>query len=1575
MPHEPDDFPDGSRLRRALETVRRLRARLEELEHRRSEPIAIVGMACRFPGGAHDPESFWRLLDNGVEAITDIPESRLPIAQHFDPDPDSERPDAIYTRRAGLLEDPLRFDAPFFHLSPREALSLDPQHRLVLEVTWEALERAGLASHALRGSRSGVTLGMSLTDHDHVVRQAGPHNLDRFHLSGNSLNFAAGRIAYFLGLEGPAMVVDTACSSSLVAVHQACQSLRAGETDLMIAGGVNVMMSIDGLIMVCKMQMVSPDGHSRTFDAGANGFVRGEGCGVVVLKRLSDARRDGDPIAAVIRGTATNQDGSSSGLTVPNGLAQQALIRRALADAGLEPDQIGYLEAHGTGTTLGDPIEMGAIGEVFGRRPLQSPLVVSSIKPNVGHLESAAGIAGLIKTILTLDQDHVPPHLHLREVNPHISLCDGRLVIPTERTPWPTLPGPRTAGVSSFGASGTNAHVIVQQYEEAEPTIEPEADARPARLFCLSAATGEALGELARRHAAHLSARPLPLAAVCRTVHVGRARLQHRLAVPAKDTDDLVARLQAFAGGDTRAPLRLGLVDENPGGVTFLFPGQGAQYPGMGRRLYEVEPVFREALDRCDSILRAHLPEPLLAVMHGELAETLLGETAYTQPALFAIEYALSCMWRSWGIEPIAVTGHSVGEYVAACVAGVLRLEDALELIACRGRLMQDLPKDGAMAAILTAPERIAEALIGREDDVSIAAINSPTSVVISGRTEVVDEIVERFTQDGVNTRRLRVSHAFHSPLMDPILAEFAEVAAKFDYGEPRIPLISNLTGAEIQGREASTPDYWCRHLRGTVRFCEMVRSLESRGHRVFLEVGPGATLTSLAQETVASPDCIWLPAMRRGRDDWLQALDAAAGLFVHTEALDGRRFQPPGRRVVLPTYPFAGERYEKPLTTSTARASGTAATSPESEAVQNLLYRVEWRERARRSVSPTTADGCWVLLADRGGVAAALRDILLEQGKNAIVVNPEAREPRFEQSTWNVDLRTTDHLVEGWRQLRAGGGMVSAVVSMLGLDGHPAAETTLQTLAADVEHGLLGLLPLCQSLVTAQLPGSPRLWIVSRNAVPASSQQGGVDVAQSTLWGLGRSLALEQPDLWGGLLDLGAEAAADAARRVHAEIVGSDGEDQVAWRGGQRFVPRLVRAQPTGSPPLSLRPDRTYLVTGAFGGLGCHTVRKMVASGARDLILVGRSGAGSPAGAVLMQELEQAGVRAHVVEADLGEAHHLPRLAAAIDAAEQPLAGVAHIAGLVGFEPLAALTRDRFVQMLGPKVTGAWGLHELTRNAELDFFLCFSSIASVWGSMGQLHYSAANHFLDALSHHRAALSLPCVSISFGPWSGGGMLDDEGEAFLARAGIHAMPPEHGMAVIEHLLGRPDRHVVCADIDWHLFKPAMETRRWRPLFDDMAASAPAAATGSGPADGLRQRIAAANPEQALELIVDRVGQHTAKLLGFTDGVPDPDMGLFEMGMDSLASVALRNSLQSDFDVELPATIAFEHPTVRQLAEFVLGEVCGPDPGAPDRTEATAPETTEADDLAEEAKKMTDDQLEQAIDAQIRQLGLE
>ncbi len=913
-----------SPLKQAYLALERTQARLESVTRAQREPIAVVGLGCRLPG-ANTPDAFWSLLAAGRDAITQVPPNRWDGPAFYDPDPDA--PGKMVSLCGGFVDEVERFDAPFFGIAPREAMSLDPQQRLLLEVTFEALENAGMAPDLLSGTSGGVFVGICGIDYSKRITRRDPRQIDAYIGSGNAHSVAAGRLSYWFGLQGPSVAIDTACSSSLVAVHWACQSLRGGECNFALAGGVNLLLDPELSINFSKARMLAPDGRCKTFDAAADGYVRGEGAGVIVLKRLSDAVAADDRILALIPGSAVNQDGPSSGLTVPNGPAQQDVIRRALAIAELRPDDVDYLEAHGTGTSLGDPIEMIALGEVF--RGRSNPLRVGSVKTNVGHLEATAGIAGLLKVILALQHEQIPPHVHFRTPSPRIPWNQLPVRVPTQLEPWPHGDRPRRAGVSAFAFNGTNAHVLVEEAPPPQPDARPE---RPCHLLVLSAKTPEALRELAGHHATHLDEDPSPrLADVCHTAAAGRSHFPHRLAVRAETPLEARDGLRQFLADQSDPAVVTSADASQPPSVAMLFSGQGAQYVGMGRQLWQTEPTFRAAMARCETILRDCLDRPLTEVIYADdQSDPTLHETAYTQPALFALEYSLARMWQSWGVWPTVMIGHSVGEYVAACLADVFSLEDGLRLIATRARLMQQLPRNGSMAAALADERRVEACLDGHRHQVGIAAVNSPRQVVISGLTEAVDAVLARLQSEGITARRLNVSHAFHSPLMEPMLDEFRAVASAIRYSRPQFRLVSNLTGRVVDDRIA-TPDYWVDHVRAAVRFADGVAALAAESIDVALEIGPQSTLLDLARISWPADGRTmrWLGSLHPKQPDWHRVLASLADLYVAGQEVDWTAFDRPfaGRKISLPTYPFQRQRFwldPMPL----GAAGGPAASS-----------------------------------------------------------------------------------------------------------------------------------------------------------------------------------------------------------------------------------------------------------------------------------------------------------------------------------------------------------------------------------------------------------------------------------------------------------------------------------------------------------------------------------------------------------------------------------------------------------------------------------------------------------------------
>lgn len=885
------------------------------------EPIAIVGVSCRFPG-APDLDAYWKVISEGIDATAEIPPERWDVDSLYDPT--GQKAGRMSVRRAGMVDNIDQFDPKFFGISPREAARMDPQQRLLLEVSWEAFEIAGIPVTSLAGTPVGAYVGIGGTDYSKV-----PSTYDGYYQyidahvgTGNALSIAANRLSYIMDLRGPSMAIDTACSSSTMAIHLAVQSLRAGECDAALAGGVNAILTPETTIAFSKARMLSPDGQCRPFDADANGYVRGEGCGMLLLKRLSDAERDGDRIWGTILASATNQDGRTSGITAPNGVSQQAVIRTALGEAGLPASRVNYIEAHGTGTPLGDPIEVDALTQVFSGKPgVDPPCYVTSVKANVGHMETVSGVAGIIKLLLMMRHQTIPGQLHLNKLNPRMSLKRSRIVIPAQSPPWPVDDEPLVAGVSSFGFGGANTHLVMQQYL-AKQTVEPAASKdsdtkdRTQHVLSLSGKSDAAIAEVASRLIQHLDRTNDHMADVAHTMNVGRVHHTHRTAVVFEDAKQLHRQLTQLSEGKKGPGIRSGqTVTSRATRTAFLFTGQGSQAPGMGRGLFETQPVFRKSMKRCDELLAKVLPKRLLDVLYGEGSDTeLVHQTRYTQPALFAIEYSLAQLWLSWGLKPNVVLGHSVGEFAAACVAGVVSLEDALSLIAHRGRLMGELPAGGGMTAMFESAEVITDRLREFQSSVSgslsIAAENGPQNTVVSGPQSDLDAFAKHCDEAGIASKALQVSHAFHSQLMEPMLDEFRQIAEQCEFKSPRIPLISNLTGE--QWTKAWDADYLCDHIRNAVRFEPSMRALAEMDIDVMLEVGPSPILTGMGKRCLPESSATWATSLRSGKDDETTLFEAVGDVHARGGKIDWIAFDQPWKRqrLVLPTYPFDRQRY-----------------------------------------------------------------------------------------------------------------------------------------------------------------------------------------------------------------------------------------------------------------------------------------------------------------------------------------------------------------------------------------------------------------------------------------------------------------------------------------------------------------------------------------------------------------------------------------------------------------------------------------------------------------------------------------
>lgn len=1442
------------------------------------EPIAIIGMAFRLPGAegeeAQDDAAFWQLLEQGQSAIRPMPAERF------------RRSDAIPGFGA-YLNNPADFDAAFFGLSPREAINTDPQQRMLLEVSWHTLEDAGVRPATLRGADVGVYVGIGTGDYAHLPFITGDNShLDAYYGTGNSFAAACGRLSYFYGWEGPSVAVDTACSSSHSALHMACQALRLGECDLALAAGVKLQLLPEVDEVLHKAGMLAADGHCKTLDAAADGYVRGEGCVAFLLKPLSQALAAGDAIRAVIRGSLVRQDGASSSLSAPNGEAQRRLLQRVLTRADLRPDDIDYLELHGTGTRLGDPIEYHSVAAVFADRQAKAPLWLGSVKTNIGHLEAAAGASGLVKTILALERGIIPPHVGLKQLNPLIDLSTIPAAIPMASEPWPQRQAPRRAGVTSYGFAGTLSHVILEQAPP-QPARQPVADGLP-QLCLFSARSPEALEALRRQWCEQLDD-DLPLNAVAASLARQREHHPLRMALVAHSSADLRDRLaQANAAeGVTRAPR-----------VGFLFTGQGAQYAGMSRQLYAVEPAFRRALDEADRALWPSLGESLIARLHDAGWEGI-HQTAWTQPALFAIGYALARLWQAYGVEPVAMAGHSIGEFAAMVIAGGWTLEEAARLIVTRARLMQALPAGGGMLAVRLDAAQCAHYLAAFPvDRLSLAALNGRDDTVIAGDQALLETLRQQLEQAGISARPLQVSHAFHSPLLEPMLSAWQQACEAVPCRAPAIPFISTLTGEAL----TAAPDahYWREHARQPVQFWQALDQLASECD-LLLEIGPHSILTALAQRHLlqhpAPHPVIAIGSQRRGADEIATLREAMQALYL--QGVDFNWDNP--QAAAFAATPLAARelpRYAFHRQTWWLEYDGDAPRDPlplqpqpaQSQANPVPLYVQQWEALELAENRATTAR--YWLFGD-AAQAPALLDALAEQHLSA---------------SWCDGMA---QLLEHWR------------------DGDVAVYLP----GSDVW-------PLIAALKQVQRQGaSLRLLVLSEAAQQVGAE--GCEPHQAAVWGAARALAIEYPACKWLLLDVAAGATAvQRAAALHRASAHFGQEDALILREGSWLRPCLTPVEDlpaSASQAVAIPAGETMLVVGAWGALGRHISEWLVENGARHLMLSGRRAPGSH-WQPWLNWLRGRGVEIVCMEADITQPAEVDRLFAQLDATGRPLAGVFHCAGTGRFNPLESISEEDYQAVTAAKIQGTALLDHATRQRAHRWFVCFTSIAGVWGSRLQIHYGAANAWQDALMRQRRHLGLPAMSISWGPWSGGaGMSEVDASLlhYLRMAGIHRQSPGRYLATLDRLFaaGEPVSAQaavwLAAEVDWAKFVPMFGLYHPVHLFSRcLAQQASGAPTDETPDVSALASLPPAEQQQRIEAFVRN---ELARTLRMSPQAIEPDAELLALGMDSILVMDFARRCETQLGIRCELKALFEHSTPARLVHYLQTQL--PHAGAP------------------------------------------
>lgn len=1449
-------------LKEALVAIRKLKGELQKERASKSEPIAVIGTGIRFPGNVNNLDEYWKLLESGTDAIRDIPKDRFDAEALYDADPST--PGKLIVKQGGFIENIDKFDVSFYDISPIELESVDPQQRFLLEVTHEAFENAGIDVLSLKDTNTGVFIGVANNDYQTKHLRSGDYKLaNAYSFSGSTISANAGRISYLMGFQGPSVTIDTACSSSLVSTHLAVQSLRDKSCDIAVAGGVNIILEPELYICFSTLSALSPDSRCKTFDNAANGFVRAEGVGVFVLKRLSDAQRDGDNILAVIKGTAVNQDGRSNGFTAPNVAAQEKLIRAALQNAGLTPQEIGYIEAHGTGTKIGDPIEIEAISKVFKTaKSKDNPLLVGSVKSNIGHLEASAGIAGMIKAILCLQNNKVPKNVHFNTPNELIPWSSIPVKVVNEMTPFNGA-----VGISSFGLTGTNGHVIIDRVPEYEQT-QNEANASDIFVLPMSAKSPEALYANAKTYADFIDNSNDKLEDICAAAALQRAHFEYRHTFVARDKADLVQQLNDFAASQT--PVQFQFEKGDYVKVAFVFPGFGSQWSGMGQALMEREPVFKAELEKCNAALKQFVDWDLFEQLGASMEKSEI-----FQPSIFAIEVALAAWWKSKGIEPDMVIGHSMGEVAAAVIGGHLSLEDGARVICTRSKVMMQRSGLGVMGVTELTEAEARQAIQGN-DKLSLAVVNSPNSTVISGDADALKVIFDKLEAEGKFCRLVKGDVASHSYQMDAILDELRSGTQSVQPKDGDVEFYSTALGQQINGSTLNA-DYWVKNLRNTVQFAKTIQAVAENDNVVFIEVGPHSVLLNSVIENIAAAQSenahSTAASIYRKKDECKDLLSNLGEVYNSGYDVDWNSiYNKPNQHIGLPNYQWQRERFwfdEQPDFKNKLTKSVSSA-----DVTQNF-YRYKWETASLAQ----GADSQRVLFIQDD---SELHNTIGNQ------LNCEYEITSVEDAALALSASKFDKVV-----------FLNSVTSTL--------DNSINV--------SLGLQKVVQAILSAE--SNPQLVVLTENAFAGEAEA--ISTSGVLLTGITRTLRNEHPEL--NATSINVEDANTNAATIAATIT-SDAQNikEINIANNETTYPVLEQGiSKLPSKQFDFGANASFLVTGGTSGLGLSLAEWLAKQGVGNIALVSRSGE-KPETKDAVERMQAAGAQVKIFSADISDAASVDQLVQSIDSDLAKVTGVIHAAGVLADGTFTNLDKAQFEKVCQPKIAGALNLHKALHQHALTHFVTFSSGAAVLGSIGQSNYNGANLFLDQFMLWRAQNNLPATSINWGNIGGVGMAaaqENRGDR-LSAVGMDSIQPSEFDAYFNAIFSSQQNQLIPIKIDFDKWAAAHPALQNDATFAEVISGIEVASSSDNNKWG--NSLAAANKR-----IKDMLKNHLAAVTKIPSARIKEEETFKSMGVDSMMALQFKNKIQTDTGLNLAVSSIWTHATIQKYVAFLVKEL--------------------------------------------------